>query len=310
MISKGKGKTILIVGGTGFIGHHLAIRALRLNYKVYCISKYKNKKKIKKIIYIQQNLNNKKKLFKAINHIRFNYVIYASGYIQHELFNKQGFDYINENIINFNNLISSLNLKSIRKFINFASSDEYGLAKAPQKEKITQLPLTPYSLIKRYNSALLKTLNLEFDLNYINIYTFLIYGPGQKTDRLIPLMIANFLNNKSFFLKSPKFIRDFLFIDDYTDLITILMESKKIINIDINVGSGKKIYLSEIAKKIYSKIKKGKLKISTKNISSKHQVEKLFPNLQLMNKYLYKWKPKYNLEDGLNLTIDYYKNLK
>ena len=45
MISKGngKGKTLLIVGGTGFIGHHLAMRALRLNYKVYCISKYKNK---------------------------------------------------------------------------------------------------------------------------------------------------------------------------------------------------------------------------------------------------------------------------
>ena len=165
-------------------------------------------------------------------------------------------------------------------------------------------------MIKKYNSTLLKTLNLEIDLNYVNIYTFLIYGPGQKIDRLIPSMITNFLNNKSFFLNSPNFIRDFLFIDDYTDIIINFIESKKINNIDINVGSGKKMLLGEIAQKIHSKIKKGKVNFQKENNNSKNRVKKLFPNLKLMKKYLYKWSPKYSLDDGLNLTIDYYKNLK
>ena len=303
-------KNVLIVGGSGFIGHHLMLKIINLNYNVYCLSKNKIKNKIKKVNYISQNLNNKNKLFKSINLIKFDYVIYSAGYIQHEVFDKKGFQYISYNIKNFNNLIESIDLKNVKKFINISSSDEYGISKAPQKESQYGVQLTPYSILKNYNSSLLKTLNLKYKLNYLNVFTFLVYGPGQNIDRLIPAMITNFLNNKLFVLKNPKFNRDLLYIEDYVDLIIKLLRSKKIINMNINIGSGKIINLAKLAKIIYSKINRGSLNIPENNIITNSDVKDLYPNLKKLKTHIKNWKPKFNLDYGLNLTIEHYKKFK
>ncbi len=301
---------ILIVGGSGFIGNHLILKFINLRYNVYCLSKNKIKNKIKKVIYIRQDLNNKNKLFKSINIIKFDYVIYSAGYIQHEVFDKKGFEYISYNIKNFNNLIESIDFKYVKKFINISSSDEYGIIKAPQKESQYGVQLTPYSILKNYNSSLLKTLNLKYKLNYLNVFTFLVYGPGQNIDRLIPAMITNFLDDKLFVLKNPKFNRDLLYIEDYVDLIIKLLRSKKIINMNINIGSGKVINLAKLAKIIYSKINRGSLNIPEINIITNSDVKDLYPNLKKFKKYIKDWNPKFNLDYGLNLTIEYYKKIK
>ena len=302
-------KNILIVGGTGFIGSNLVQKAIKLNYKVYSLSKNKYKKKINKVTYITLDLKKKKKLFEVINSINFEYVIYSSGYIQHKDFNIEGFAYINENINNFNNLIETINLNHVKKFLNICSSDEYGVSTAPQKESSIKVPTTPYALLKNYNSSLLKSLNLKKKLNYLNVYTFLVYGPGQKLDRFIPALINTLLQNKTFLLKSPKYNRDFIYIDDYTDIIFKCLKSKKTTNMDINIGSGKIINLQMVAQNIYSKINLGKLKI-LKTKSKKDKIYNLYPNLYKMKFLFKKWKPKYNIDYGLNLTIDYYKTLK
>tara|TARA_Y100001970_G_C14211565_1_gene847249 strand:- start:823 stop:1746 length:924 start_codon:yes stop_codon:yes gene_type:complete len=303
-------KNVLIVGGSGFIGHHIILKIINLRYNVYCLSKNKIKNKIKNVIYIRQDLNNKNKLFKSINLIKFDYVIYSAGYIQHEVFDKKGFEYISYNIKNFNNLIESIDLKYVKKFINISSSDEYGISKAPQKESQYGIQLTPYSILKKYNSSLLKTLNLKYKLNYLNVFTFLVYGPGQNIDRLIPAMITNFLNDKLFVLKNPKFNRDLLYIEDYVDLIIKLLRSKKITNMNINIGSGKVINLTKLAKIIYSKIKRGNLNIPENNIITNSDVKDLYPNLKKLKTHIKDWKPKFNLDYGLNLTIEYYKKFK
>ena len=66
-------------------------------------------------------------------------------------------------------------------------------------------------------------------------------------------MINTLLQNKTFELKSPKYNRDFLYIDDYTDIIFKCLKSKKATNMDINIGSGKIINLQMVAQNIYSK---------------------------------------------------------
>ena len=61
-------KSILIAGGTGFIGYHLSKKCIKLGWKVTCISSKKPKKnrKIKKVSYITCNLVNKKNIYKKI----------------------------------------------------------------------------------------------------------------------------------------------------------------------------------------------------------------------------------------------------
>ena len=56
-------KKILIAGGTGFLGFHLARLAIKKKYEVYCISKTlpSEKRFIKNVIYLNFDLRKKKK---------------------------------------------------------------------------------------------------------------------------------------------------------------------------------------------------------------------------------------------------------
>ncbi len=81
MITK---KKILIVGGTGFIGYHLAKKSLKKGWQVTSISLNRPKKirYLPKVEYIRCNITNKKLLRRSIRKA-FDYVVNLGGYVDH-----------------------------------------------------------------------------------------------------------------------------------------------------------------------------------------------------------------------------------
>ena len=77
-------KKILIVGGTGFIGYHLAKKSLKKGWQVTSISSNPPKKirYLSKVEYIRCDITNKKLLKKSIRK-HFDYVVNLGGYIDH-----------------------------------------------------------------------------------------------------------------------------------------------------------------------------------------------------------------------------------
>ena len=78
-------KSILICGGTGFLGYHLAKKLIKLNWKVFSISNNKpiKKRKIKNVKYFFCDVSKKKKLNLTLNKIKVDIVINFSGYVDH-----------------------------------------------------------------------------------------------------------------------------------------------------------------------------------------------------------------------------------
>ena len=78
-------KKILITGGTGFIGYHLAKKCLKLNWSVTSLSTKKPKKirKLKRVKYLIGDISDKKKLIKIIKPNSYDYVVNLAGYVDH-----------------------------------------------------------------------------------------------------------------------------------------------------------------------------------------------------------------------------------
>ena len=126
-------KKILIVGGTGFIGYHLAKKCLKKGWVVNSISSKCPKKKrfLSKVKYILCDITNKK-LLKSSLQDNFDYVVNLGGYIDHSN-KKKTFKSHYEGCKNLTQIFLKKNFLS---FIQVGSSLEYGKSKSPQKERV------------------------------------------------------------------------------------------------------------------------------------------------------------------------------
>ena len=111
-----------------------------------------------------------------------------------------GFPIIQSQLNLLNNLVSIFNVKELIRFVQIGSSDEYGLNKSPQIETCREDPISPYSLAKVINTHYLQMLNKTENFPAVILRLFLVYGPRQKMNRLIPYVIKSCIQNKNFTL--------------------------------------------------------------------------------------------------------------
>ena len=140
-------KSLLILGGTGFIGIHVAKKAINEGYDTHilCRKVPSENKIIKQAKYIQCDLI-KRENIKVLENHKFNYVINLSGDIIHDNFKNGGLSVIEVHLNALINLISILPRDNLLGFVQIGSSDEYGDSIAPQSEDQIEIPFSPYSL--------------------------------------------------------------------------------------------------------------------------------------------------------------------
>jgi nucleoside-diphosphate-sugar epimerase len=297
--------TVLITGGTGFIGSNLVEKCKKKGWDIISLSLNK-KNKSKGIRGINLNVSNKKVLFKKLNKFKIDYIINLAGHINHYE-KKKTFE---THFRGCKNLIDLAVEKKIKKFIQIGSSVEYGLSKSPisenKKTNIKKLK-SIYGVSKLKASNYLVKISKDKDLKYIILRPFLVYGPGQTADRLIPNTIVNCLNNENFSCSDGKQTRDFLYINDFINLVIKCIENKNVYNRILNAGSGKPTKVKKIINIIQKLIKKGN-PLFGKILLRKDEPLRLYPDLKNTYKYL-KWRPKKLLLNGLIETIEYYKKL-
>lgn len=297
--------TVLITGGTGFIGSHLIDKCKKKEWDIISLSLNKKNKK-KGIKNINLNVSNRYLLFKKLNKLKIDYIINLAGHINHHEKRKT----FETHFRGCKNLIDFAVEKKIKKFIQIGSSVEYGFSKSPiiesKKTNIKKLKST-YGISKLKASNYLIKISREKNLKYIILRPFLIYGPGQSTNRLIPNTIINCLKNENFPCSDGNQTRDFLYIDDFVNLIIKCIKNRKVYNTIFNAGSGIPIKVKKIIKSIQKLVKKGK-PIFGKILLRKDEPLRLYSDIKNTYKYL-NWRPKKLLLNGLRITIKYYKKI-
>ena len=294
-------KSILIIGGSGFIGSHLAKKCLK-GMKVIIVSRrkiFKNKRN-KLIKYINFDISNKKN-FTKLKKYKIDYVVNCGGNVNH--FEKK--ETYQSHFIGVKNLFDYFKKKNIKKFIQIGSSSEYGKIPSPQKEIKLGKPKMIYgkSKMKASKFLLKKFKTNKFPVVILRLYQ--VYGPNQSINRLIPFVIYSSLKDKVFPCSSGFQKRDFLFIDDVISAIMLALKKSKCNGKIINIGFGKSYKVKNIINFILKSIKKGKPNFDKIKLRI-DEGKDIYPDISLAKRTL-NWKPKLNIKKGLLKTINFYK---
>ncbi len=298
-------KKILIVGGTGFIGYHLAKKSLRKGWQVTSISS-KPPKKIRylpKVEYIRCNITNRKLLRRSIRKT-FDYVVNLGGYVDHSNRKKT----FKSHYDGCKNLSEIFLKKPPLSFVQIGSSLEYGISSSPQKENIKCNLSTIKSiygkaklLSSRHIIKLFKKKN--FPSTVLRLY--LVYGPRQETNRFLPITILGCKKNKKFPCSKGDQLRDFLHVDDATEAIIKSLINRNARGQIINIGSGKPRKIKSVIEKV-KKISRGGYPQYGMFKQRKFEIPKLYPNVEKAKDKI-NWEQKISFERGLRKTINSYK---
>ncbi len=296
-----KGKKVLVVGGTGFIGFHLIKKCLSLKMIVTSISRTKPYKyqKLSKVCYKFCDISNFKKLQASLKN-DYDFVVNLGGNIDHYNKNKT----YNNHYIGVKNLYNIFKKKKIRRFIQIGSSSEYGKVFGAVRENKICKPQMIYGRSKLLATNFLLKKKIE-TFPFTILRFFQVYGPFQNTDRLIPFVISSSLKDKNFNCSEGSQLRDFLYIDDAVDSIIKSFKRKESQGKIINIGHGTPIKIKKMILLINNLIKKGKPKFGKLNLRIDESM-KIYPNLSKAKKIL-RWSSKTSIKKGLAKTIQFYK---
>ena len=296
-----KDKKILIIGGTGFIGYHLAEFCLKKKWSVISFSKNNPRKirKLKRVRYVKGDLYKKKDL-KKLNY-DFDYVVNLGGYVDHSNREKT----YNSHYIGCKNLTNYFSKKKIKSFVQMGSSGEYGRSRSPHKETMKCHPLSIYNKAKFLASKhLLNTYKKKkFPVTILRLYQ--AYGPRQDINRFIPTVIDACLKNKEFPCSDGKQYRDFVHVRDVVKAIFKCLGNKKAKGEIINIGSGKPQKIKKLINFLKNKIKGGHPMFGQLKLR-KEETLKIYPDINKAKKIL-GWSPKIKFKNGLFSTIKSYQ---
>lgn len=304
-------KSLLIIGGTGFVGKSI------INYFETC-----NPLKITRIIILSRNAKTqkiKKILKKKIKIIRISaditkinklptadYIIYCAILKKHNEDLKA--------VKNYKKLAIKHHLKS--KILYLSSGAVYGVQKNKKNFKESHLDKFKiinfkngykknYSLIKLKNEKFFKELGKKgLDVSIARCFTFV--GPNLPLNSyyVIGNIIDSILKKKIINIKANyKIIRSYMHSDDLVRwLIKILQNSNQKCPI-FNVGSDDKISIHQVSKTL---AKKFNLKTS-KKIIKLNKIDYYIPNINKAKKKL-NLNLKYNSLQSIKKTISFYLN--
>ena len=309
-----KNSKIFIAGHKGLVGS-----------SVYSLLKNKGYKKIFVASKNKLNLLNKKKVENFFKVKKIEFVVNCAAKVGGILANSSNpVDFFYENIQMQNNLLMAASKFNVKRFIFLGSSCIYPKeSKTPILESQLlsgKLEKTneAYALAKISGIKLSEFLFIQKKLDVICLMPTNLYGINDNFDKfsshVIPGMISKFMdskkNKKNFveLLGSGKPLREFLFNDDLSEAILLLLNTskRKILNISknnfpiFNIGTGKNISIRNLALLIKKNTDfNGKIKFNKnypdgtkrKNLNS-DKIRKLG------------WKHKISLEDGIKIILN------
>ena len=313
-------KTVLVTGGAGFIGFHVAKALLERGDKVIIVDNFNDyydpRLKRARIRQIRKNKNlkvykvdisNYKKLERVFKRHKFDKICHmaAQAGVRYSL--KDPFRYELWNNLGTLNLLELARKKRIKDFVFASSSSVYGgNKKVPfSEEDKVDSPISFYAATKKSNELYAHVYSHLYGLHCTGLRFFTVYGPWGRPDMAMFKFVKNILAGKPIDVYNyGKMQRDFTYIDDITDGVVAAIDKPRKYVI-LNLGNNK----PEQLMKVIGLIEKELGKKAKKNMMPMQpgDVPRTSADITKAKKLL-GFEPKTGIEQGLKNFIEWYKH--
>ena len=305
-----RNKLIVVTGGAGFIGSHIAWELVKDNDVVVIDNLYTGK---------EENVPPGAKLVKADirDYNAIAELISNADYVFHEAAQVSVVESIRDpvfteevNVMGTLNIIRAL-LEGHGKLIFASSAAVYGdNPNLPLKETERPRPLSPYGVTKATVEEYLRVYHELYGLPVVALRYFNVFGPRQGFNQyagVISIFINRALAGEPFVIFGDgKQTRDFIYVKDVVKANILAAESRRSNGKVFNVATGRQTTILELAMKIveitgtsssitFDSPRPGDIKHSLADIS---EIRKLG------------FEPEWSLEEGLKKTVEWYQGRK
>lgn len=312
---------ILLTGGAGFIGSHVA-RHLVHNYPYYKVVVFD------KLDYCSDMKN----LDSVKGYVNFKFIegdIVDTNFVKHVIAS-EGIDVVmhfaaqthvdnsfgnsltftKNNVYGTHSLLESVkHNKNLKRFIHVSTDEVYGETKGdvPFTESSILNPTNPYAATKAAAEMLVGSYAHSYGVPIIVTRGNNVYGPGQYPEKLIPKFIVAAIENKPMTVHGRgDAVRSYLYIDDAVEAFDTILHKGKVGEV-YNIATRDEHSVVEIARSICEHFGK-----------TTDECVEFVPDRPFNDRRYFiedsrlrdlGWNPNVNFENGLNQTVNYYINI-
>lgn len=218
-------------------------------------------------------------------------------------------EFLRTNIIGAQVLLDAARAKGVRRFIQVSTDEVMGTLPDESDEYFTEAsplrPNSPYAASKAAAELVVRAAQETFGVDAVVTRCGNNYGPRQFPEKLIPLMIANAMNDEPLPVYGDgRNVRDWIYVDDHCRGIWLAYE-KGVSGETYNIGARNERENIEVVKAILDALEKPHDLI--KFVADRPGHDRRYAIDPAKTEEELGWSPQVKWEDGLADTIDWYR---
>lgn len=304
---------MLVTGGAGFMGSHVAEELLTLGHEVVVLDDLSGgflDNVPSGAFMVEGSITDEGLIKKLFSEHRFDYVYHLAAYAAEGLSHFiRRFNYDN-NLLGSVNLINAAVNHRVKCFVFTSSIAVYGSQKPPFSEDQIPAPIDPYGIAKYAVELDLKAAQEMWGLNYVIFRPHNVYGERQNIADKYRNVIGIFMNRILAGQDLPVFgdgkqTRAFSYIGDIDHIIARSVFEKKALNQVFNVGADKEYSVNQLAEMVLTVMaKKNKIQY----LPARHEAIHAFSSHEKVRE-VFGYLPKVDLGEGVERMARWVKKM-
>jgi nucleoside-diphosphate-sugar epimerase len=296
-------KRALVTGATGFIGRHCLPLLLKAGYEVHAVASRAPTQDAGGERWYQRDLLDAVQVSELLADVQPTHLLHLAWYAVPGKFwtSTQNLHWVQASLRLFEAFASA----GGHRLVAAGTCAEYDWRWGYCSEDVTPLrPATLYGASKHGVQVMLETFSRQAGLSSAWGRLFFLYGPYEHPQRLVASVIRSLLQGEPALCSHGKQIRDFLHVEDVASAFVSLLDCD--VAGPLNIASGEPIVLADIVRRIAMKLSREDLVRMSALAAAPGEAPMLVADSSRLRNEV-AWLPHYNLESGLDQTIDWWR---